>query len=164
MKKTLLSTALLLCLLCLAHSQVQYIQFQADPVSLSRANFYLNVLASQVQTYNWIFVNRVLLANTLTNTLFWLRRIRDALPSRNLVDGSGNVVSGSNNVVIGNRNKVTGANNWVFVSGYNTRAGVRKIYDSVLAIGNYQIDLSKAAEISKNPASAISKIDNRGYE
>jgi hypothetical protein len=162
--KTFLSALILLFLISCAQGQVQYLQIQLDPVSVARANFFLNVLASQVQTFNWRFANGAQIANTLANTLVWLRKIRDNVPSGNLVDGSGNAVSGSNNVVIGNRNRVTGTNNWVFVSGYQIGPGRRTIYDSVLAIGNYQIDLTKIAEISRNPSAAISMIDTKGYD
>lgn len=134
---------LLFLVLPLCRGQVQYLQFQINPVLVSRANFYLNVLASQVQTYNWIYCNKLQLANTIANTLVWLRQIRNSLPCGNAVDGDNNAVSGINNVVVGNRNKINGVNNWVFVSNYKIERTSKTFADSILAIGNYQIDLTK---------------------
>jgi hypothetical protein len=149
--------------LSLGAGQVQYLQVRVDPVAVSRANFYLNVLATQVQAYNWVYCNRAQLYSTIANTLVWLRQIRNILPCGNVIDGSGNAVSGTNNVVVGSRNKVNGMNNWVFVSNYQTGASSTTFTDSVLAIGNYQIDLAKIGLISTNPSAAISRIDSSGY-
>lgn len=163
MLKSLLSLVVLLAMLSVGTSQVQYLQIGVNPVVVTRANFYLNLLATQVQTYNWVYCNRAQLQNTLNNALVWLRQIRNALPCSNLVDGQDNAVSGNNNVVVGNKNTVNGANNWVFVSNFKTSPSTTTFVDSILAIGNYQIDLSKAGSISSNPASAISIIDLNGY-
>lgn len=164
MRPILLILLLLGCLLCSGRTQTQYLQFSLDPVLVSRANFYLNLLATQVQTYNWIYCNRVLLSNTLDNTLTWLRQIRNALPTGNILDGSGNAVTGNNNIVVGNLNQVTGMNNWVFVSNYRPEQGHTNYLDSILAIGNYQIDLTKADQVATNPAAAISMIDQSKYD
>ena len=155
---------LLACTLWVCGGQTQYLQVQVDPVAVTRANFYLNQLATQVQTFSWPFCNRPLLASTLANTLLWLRRIRAQLPCGNLIDGSGNAVTGRNNVVVGSRNRVTGANNWVFVSNYEPALGAGGFTDSVLAIGNYQINLLKAALIPTTPTAAISLIERTAYD
>lgn len=164
MRPILLILLLLGCLLCSGRTQTQYLQFSLDPVLVSRANFYLNILATQVQTYNWINCNRLLLGNTLANTLTWLRQIRNALPTGNVLDGTGNAVSGTNNIVVGNRNQVKGMNNWVFVSNYKPGLGSITFMDSILAIGNYQVDLTKADQVARNPAAAISIINSSKYD
>jgi hypothetical protein len=164
MRPILLAFLLLGCLLCSGRTQTQYLQFSLDPVIVSRANFYLNILATQVRTYNWVNCNRVLLSNTLANTLTWLRKIRNALPTGNILDGTGNAVTGTNNIVVGSRNQVRGMNNWVFVSNYRPGQGITNFMDSILAIGNYQIDLTKADQVARNPPAAISMIDDKKYE
>jgi hypothetical protein len=157
------ASLLLFLLLSLTNGQVQYLQFQVDPVLVTRANFYLNMLNTYVQTYNWAFCNKIQLYNSVTNTLTWLRLIRNSIPCGNVVDGSDNAVSGINNVVVGNKNKVNGVNNWVFVSNYKTNSTSTTYTDSILAIGNYQIDLTKISSIPTNPSNAISMINSDGY-
>ena len=53
--------------------QTKYLNFNINPVLVSRANFFLNMLSSQLKTYNWVSYTRTMLRNTLTNTLTWLR-------------------------------------------------------------------------------------------
>lgn len=156
----LIKVMLLIFLVTSTNSQVQYITFNVNPVSLTRANFFLNILTNQIQTYNWIYCNKVQLYNTISNTLVWLRQVRNGLPYGNIVSGSGNQIAGQNNIVIGNKNIVAGVNNWVFVSNYR---GKSQVEDSILAIGNYQINLKKLNDILINPTLAISTINGTVY-
>lgn len=56
-----------------AMGQIKYLNFNINPVIVARANFQLNMLSSQLKTYNWVNNPRTMLRNTLTNTLTWLR-------------------------------------------------------------------------------------------
>lgn len=53
--------------------QTKYLNFNINPVLVTRSNFYLNMLSSQLKTYNWASYTRTMLRNTLINTLLWLR-------------------------------------------------------------------------------------------
>lgn len=152
---------LTLVLIACTCQQTTYFTASVNPTVVSRVNFFLNNLATEVQTYNWVFCNKPKLYNTVKNAVAWLKLIRESLPGGNLVDGSGNYVEGKDNIVIGNKNTLKGVNSWVFVSNYKNKGTA--IEDSILAIGNYKIDLTKIESINRTPASAISIMDKDGY-
>lgn len=53
--------------------QTKYLNFNINPVLVTRANFHLNMLSSQLKTFNWVNNPRTMLRSTITNTLAWLR-------------------------------------------------------------------------------------------
>lgn len=142
MRLNLLHLIIPFILFACTHSQTKYITFNVNPVILTRANAYLNILASQLKTYNWIFCDKRRLYTDVLTVLVWLKQLRDNLASTNVVSGSENSIVGKNNIVIGNKNSIRGINNWVFVS--NFKIGTNDVVeDSILAIGNYQINLKQ---------------------
>jgi hypothetical protein len=45
-----------------------------------------------VQTYNWIYCNKIQLYSTVINVVTWLKQVRSELPCGNTLQGSGNMV------------------------------------------------------------------------
>jgi hypothetical protein len=127
------------CLVVIGSSQAQYIPKDLPIVPdylISRVNFLLNVLTTQVQTFNWKFCDKMKLSKQVIQTKQALESIKDCFPGINNVNyGSGNEINGKYNFVFGDRDTVTGNNNWLFISDYASKG----VEDGVLAIKNYKI-------------------------
>jgi len=166
----MLTRLIFLFLACLiaTNAQIDFVSsVGVDPRLTSYANFYLNVLATEVQTYNWVYCNKQHLYSTVYKTSQILHAIKDNIKStNNLINGADNGVLGKSNVIIGSKNKVIGLNNWVFVSGYVSSAlnGYSPIDDGILVISNYKIDLTKITQIATKPSLAISMISTDDYK
>ena len=142
----------------------QYLTINIDRRLLSRTNFYLNMLASDVRTYNWRWCNKAHLYRTVKMTSDLLHQIKEHIitdeMAGNEVQGHDNVVYGTGNIVLGSKNQVIGFNNWVFVSGYNQcPSGRIHVDEGVLVIGNHHIQLSKISTILRDPTLAIRLIN-----
>ena len=128
---------------------------------LYRTNLYLNMLASEVRTYNWVNCNKARLHRTLSITSQLLHQIKGAVAgdSGNEVKGVDNQVIGEGNVVIGSRNQLVGFNNWVFVSDYrNCPYGRIHVDEGVLVIGGYRVELANLAQVLEDPTLVIHPI------